>query len=124
MPVWGERPGWLHDLTRRVSDAPPGTMELCNHLAIERFREEGAEYLHLGFTPFIPGPEPELPEASRFASWVIDKLATHGKVVYPAQDQVRYKRKWAPSVIESEYVAFRPLSLRAIWDLLRLTRSI
>src|SRR5205823_6069046 len=30
VPVWGERPGYQHDLTRRLPDVPPGTMELCN----------------------------------------------------------------------------------------------
>jgi hypothetical protein len=37
---------------------------------------------------------------------------------------VAYKLKWAPEYIEPEYVAARPLSLRAIVDLLLLTRSI
>jgi hypothetical protein len=37
---------------------------------------------------------------------------------------VAYKLKWGPTVIEPEYLACRPLSLRAIWDLLVLTRSL
>lgn len=124
VPAWGTRPGWLHDLTRRVPDAPPGTMERINHRALERFRAEGAGFLHFGFTPFVTGPEPERPGASRVVAWAIDQLARRGAAIYPAQDQVRYKRKWAPSVIESEWLAFRPVSLRAIHDLLRITRSI
>jgi lysylphosphatidylglycerol synthetase-like protein (DUF2156 family) len=124
VPAWGQRPGFLHDLTRRRPDAPPGALELCNHVALERFREEGVEFLHFGFTPFICGPEPELACASGVVRWVIDLLARRGRLVYPAQDQVRYKRKWAPSVVESEWIAFRPVSLRAIYDLLRVTRSL
>src|SRR5262249_7379679 len=30
VPAWGRRPGYLHDLTRRLPEAPVGTMELCN----------------------------------------------------------------------------------------------
>lgn len=126
VPALGSRPGWLHDLTRRLPDAPPGTMELCNHTALERFRGEGAAWLHFGFTPFLlpeQGP-PELPQASRFAAWVLRLLGRWGGSIYPAQDQVRYKQKWAPDLVETEWLAFRPLSLRAIWDLLVLTRSV
>lgn len=126
VPVYGARPGYLHDLTRRLPDAPPGTMELVNHTALERLRAEGVPHLHFGFTPFIL-PDPDAPEptgASRFAAWVIRLLARRGSAIYPAEDQVRYKQKWAPDQVESELIAFRPLSLRAIWDLLLVTRSI
>lgn len=126
VPALGTRAGWLHDLTRRVPDAPPGTMELCNHVAVERFRAEGAGWLHFGFTPFLLPPDapPELPGASRVAAWVLGLLGRWGSAVYPAADQVRYKQKWAPDLVETEWLAFRPLSLRAIWDLLVVTRSV
>ena len=66
VPVFGnERPGYLHDLTRRVPDAPSGTMELCNAEAIARLKAEGVKYLHFGFTPFIIGGE----EGTRPARW-------------------------------------------------------
>src|SRR5262249_43220447 len=59
VPVWGARPGFLHDLTRRLAMAPPGTMELCNAVAMEALRSSGASWLHLGFTPFaLCGEEP------------------------------------------------------------------
>jgi hypothetical protein len=32
--------------------------------------------------------------------------------------------KWGTDVIEREYVAARPISLRAVFDLLLLTRSV
>ena len=99
-------------------------MELCNHAAIERFRGEGAAWLHFGFTPFLLPDGPELPQASRLAAWIIGKLGRWGGAIYPAEDQVRYKQKWAPDLVEAEYLAFRPLSLRAIWDLLVVTRSV
>lgn len=125
VPAWGARPGYLHDLTRRLPDAPPGAMELCNHEAIERLRAEGCRNLHFGFTPFVLDPDGcELPGASRFAALVIRLLGRYGRAVYPAQDQVRYKRKWDPDLVEEEAIAFRPLSLRAIVDLLFLTRSL
>ena len=123
VPVWGQRAGYLHDLTRRLPAAPVGTMELCNAFALERFAEEGVEYLHFGFTPFVVSDEVP-PGANRFLAWAVRTLYKHGQVIYPAQDQASYKLKWAPDLIEPEFIAFRPLSLRAILDLLLVTRSI
>ncbi|HEV7241681.1 MAG TPA: DUF2156 domain-containing protein [Thermoanaerobaculia bacterium] len=123
VPVWGEYPGYLHDLTRRVPEAPPGAMELCNLFAIERFVAEGVAHLHFGFTPFIVD-EKKRPFEKPFLAWVIEMLGRYGKIVYPAQSQVAYKLKWGPDIIEREFIACRALSLRAVFDLLILTRSI
>ena len=123
VPVWGERPGYLHDLTRRLPSAAVGVMELCNATAIERFQEEGVEHLHLGFTPFVVEGE-DTPYASRLLGRLARLLWRHGAKIYPAQSQVAYKLKWGPTHVEPEYLACRPLSLRAVWDLLRLTRSV
>ncbi len=123
VPSLGERPGFLHDLTRRTADAPSGCMELCNATAMERLAAEGAPYLHFGFTPFLIAGR-EGPGASRVVSWVLRLLGRYGSFIYPARSQAEYKRKWLPDIIEPELVAFRPLSLRAVLDLLVLTRSI
>jgi len=123
VPAWGERPGYLHDLTRRLPDAPSGTMELCNAHAIEQFVAEGIPYLHFGFTPFITDASGD-PQGSRIVAKLIHLLGTYGSVIYPAQRQVQYKLKWGPDLIEREFLACRPLSLRAIIDLLILTRSV
>lgn len=123
VPAWGERPGYLHDLTRRRPSAPPGAMELCNACAIQRMIAEGVEYLHFGFTPFIVDGD-ELPGASRVAAWAVRALHRFGSAIYPAESQAQYKLKWAPDIVEREYLAARPLSVRAVVDLLRLTRSI
>jgi lysylphosphatidylglycerol synthetase-like protein (DUF2156 family) len=123
VPAWGERPGWLHDLTRRVPTAPAGTMELCNAVAIERLKETGASFLHFGFTPFVLCGI-EIPGASRLLAWALRMLGRYGRALYPAQSQVEYKLKWAPEIVEPEFVAARPLSLRAVLDLLVLTRSV
>jgi lysylphosphatidylglycerol synthetase-like protein (DUF2156 family) len=123
VPVWGRDAGYLHDLTRKVPDAPVGTMELINAFAIDRMRDEGVGCLHFGFTPFVvDGPEPA--GASPMLSRAVSLLATRGSVVYPAQRQVSYKLKWGPDLVETEYLAGRPLSVRAAIDLLRLTRSL
>ena len=37
-PVYGTQSGWLHDLSRRRPDAPPGVLELVVVTAIEMFR--------------------------------------------------------------------------------------
>src|SRR5262249_46355504 len=123
VPVWGSRPGYLHDLTRRLPTAPVGTMELCNLHALERLASEGAEYLHLGFTPFAVDGE-EGRGARGLLAMLVRLLWRHGSAISPAQNQVAYKLKWAPDYVEREYVAARPLSLRAVIDLLLLTRSI
>lgn len=123
VPVWGERPGYLHDLTRRVPNAPVGAMELCNFTAMERLSKEGHPYLHFGFTPFITdGDEPS--SASKAMTWFIGKLRQHGQSIYPAQSQADYKLKWGADILEPEFFAARPLSLRAVVDTLTLTNSI
>ena len=123
VPVWGPHPGYLHDLSRRIAEAPVGVMEIINATALDRFRDEQVPYLHFGFTPFIVhGPEPE--GASRILSRAVDLLAKYGSVVYPAHTQVSYKLKWGPDLVQTEYLAGRPLALRAVLDLLLLTRSL
>ena len=123
VPVFGRRRGYLHDLTRKHPDAPTGTMELINSVAIERMRSEGVPALHFGFTPFVvDGPEPA--SASRLMSRAVDFLARRGSLVYPAQTQVAYKMKWGPDLIETEFLAGHPMSLRAVVDLLMVTRSL
>ena len=44
--------------------------------------------------------------------------------IYPAEDQSRYKLEWGTDILEREYLAVRPLALRAFFDLIVLTRSI
>ncbi len=123
VPARGCRPGYLHDLTRRLPTAPPGALELINAHVIEQMIAQGVPYLHLGFTPFVvDGAEP--PGASGLAAWLIRALYRHGGALYPAATQARYKLKWTPDVIEREYIAVRPLSVRAIFDLLLLTRVL
>ena len=51
-PVYGSRPGWMHDLSRRIPNKLPGIMEAINAGAIGRLAEEGVRWLHFGFTPF------------------------------------------------------------------------
>lgn len=125
-PVYGSRPGWLHDLSRRRPDVPPGVMETINATAIESFRSSGTGWLHFGFTPFT-GLDPALepagasPTVRRF----INVLGAHGSAVYPAQSQVSYKEKWGDLLVLPEYLAFhgRP-RIGAIWQILRTTKSI
>jgi lysylphosphatidylglycerol synthetase-like protein (DUF2156 family) len=107
-PVYGSRPGWLHDLTRRHPDSPPGVMEAINKAAIDTFTAEGARWLHFGFTPFTSlDTQPRLPGYSRGFHWFMGHLWEHGEAVYPAQTQLAYKEKWAPDLVLPEYVAFQ-----------------
>ena len=123
VPAWGEYPGYLHDLTRRLPKAPPGAMELCNLFAAERFIKEGVAHLHFGFTPFIVD-EKMRPFEARSVAWIIRMLGRYGRSIYPAKSQAKYKLKWGPDIMEREFIAFRPFSLRSVFDLLVLTRSI
>ncbi len=126
-PAFGSRPGWLYDLTRRDPDAPVGTIELINVTALQRFQDERAGWLHLGHTPFAGlAAENEVPgAASRVVTRVTGLIAQHGKAIYPSRTQEAFKRKWAPHVVEPEYVAFEGgVSLPALWNLLRLTRAV
>lgn len=123
VPAWGSRPGYLHDLTRRAEDAPPGTMELINAEAMARLQREGATYLHFGFTPFVfDAQEPE--GSSPVLRKIFQLLGRYGRAVYPAQSQIDYKSKWGPEIVEPELLACRPLSLRGLIDLLVVTRSL
>ena len=123
VPAWGEHPGYLHDLTRRLPNAPPGTMELCNIRALQCLQAEGVAWLHFGFTPFIVDA-PELPSANRTMAQLVRWLRQYGRVIYPAASQAAYKLKWGIDRVEPEYIIGFPLSFRAIWDLLVLTRSL
>lgn len=125
-PAFGSRPGWLHDLSRRLPQTVPGVMEAINSHAMELFRSEGAGWLHFGFTPFTGlDPANELPAHSPLTAKFMGLLARHGEAVYPSQSQLAYKEKWAPHLVLPEYLAFeggaRP---GAIWQILRVTKSI
>jgi lysylphosphatidylglycerol synthetase-like protein (DUF2156 family) len=106
-PVPGGRPGWLHDLSRRRPDGPPGIMEAINRAAIDTFTAEGAAWLHFGFTPFTGlDPRLEMATSSGWFRWLVGQLARRGAAVYPAATQLAYKNKWAPHAVLPEYVAF------------------
>ncbi|MEU6101239.1 bifunctional lysylphosphatidylglycerol flippase/synthetase MprF [Streptomyces flaveolus] len=125
-PVYGSRPGWLHDLSRRRPDAPPGVMEALNATVVERLTADGAGWLHFGFTPFTGlDPQHELPGASRTFTRFARLLAEHGDAIYPAASQLEYKQKWAPHVVLPEYIAFRGRPRTgAVWQLLRATNAV
>ncbi len=125
-PVFGRRAGWLHDLSRRRPDAPPGVLELLVATAVDAFRSEGAGFLHFGMTPFTGlDPAHEVEGASPTTTRIMHLLAEKGAFVYPAADQLAYKEKWALDLVEPEYIAFQGrLSLGSLVALLRVTNSV
>jgi lysylphosphatidylglycerol synthetase-like protein (DUF2156 family) len=127
VPAFGRWDGWLHDLSRRRPDAPPGVAELITSVAAERFRAEGAAHLHLGLTPFtgLDARHDAHGHASPLAGRIIRLIADHGEVIYPAHSQSAYKLKWHPQLIQPEFVAFSDrVRLTGVWQLLRLTQAI
>jgi lysylphosphatidylglycerol synthetase-like protein (DUF2156 family) len=124
-PVYGTQSGWLHDLSRRRPDAPPGVLELIVVTAIEMFQAERASHLHFGFTPFTNlSPAHEVAGASRVAAGLLRFLAKHGSAIYPAASQLAYKEKWGLDLVQPEYIAFQGgISLRGVWSLLRVTNA-
>ncbi|WP_151483521.1 bifunctional lysylphosphatidylglycerol flippase/synthetase MprF [Streptomyces albicerus] len=125
-PAHGSRSGWLHDLSRRLPDAGPGVMEAINATALETFSREKAEWLHFGFTPFTGlDASHELASSSALTGKFLRFLAEKGESVYPAASQLAYKEKWGPQLVLPEYLAFEGgASLRAVWHILRVTKSI
>ncbi|MEW2292337.1 DUF2156 domain-containing protein [Streptomyces sp. NPDC006743] len=126
-PVFGDRSGWLYDLTRRLPDAPPGTVEMVFATALRRFQDEDCAWLHLGFTPFVQ----LRPDACAFGPTsgalrrCLELLAAKGQAIYPAATQESFKLKWRPQLIEPEYLAFQGrVTPGAVWRLMRLTKAV
>ncbi|MEU5052128.1 DUF2156 domain-containing protein [Streptomyces sp. NPDC021096] len=106
-PAHGTRPGWLHDLSRRLPGDTPGIMEAINKHAIDTFQTENTDWLHFGFTPFTSlNPDHETPNSSPAFTWLMHWLSENGNAVYPAQSQLAYKHKWGPHLALPEYIAF------------------
>ncbi|MGW4370561.1 phosphatidylglycerol lysyltransferase domain-containing protein [Nocardia takedensis] len=127
VPVYGAQHGWLYDLTRRVPDAPPGVVEHIFAFAAETLRADGADWIHLGFTPFVGiEPEHEFPQAaSRMLALAATQVRRHGQALYPADSQLAFKSKWRPHQVSPEYIAF-PSRIRArdVWHLARATNAL
>ena len=125
-PVWGERAGWLYDLTRRRPDSPPGTVELIFHTALERLREEGVRWLHLGLTPYVGfAHENEIPGYNRVAHTIMEQMGKRAGFLYPALTQLDFKLKWAPHAVEPEYIAWEGgVNPGALLQLMRVTGSV
>jgi lysylphosphatidylglycerol synthetase-like protein (DUF2156 family) len=120
-PVYGSRPGWMHDLSRRRPGDPPGVMEAINKAAIDTFQSEQVRWLHFGFTPFTSLQDTfELPGHSPAFTQFMHLLWEYGEQVYPARTQLAYKDKWAQDVVLPEYVAFKgPASVTAFAHVFR-----
>ncbi len=127
VPVYGRRPGVLHDITRRVADAPPGVMEWINLNAIARFQREGIAHLHFGLSPFagLCAEHDGVEGRSRLLSRLATLIAAHGDFIYPSRTQERYKLKWQPHYVAPEYIGFEGgFSLTGLWRLLQLTKTV
>jgi lysylphosphatidylglycerol synthetase-like protein (DUF2156 family) len=123
--TWGEAGGWFHDLSRKLPDTQDGVMQLINQKALQQFMQEGAAYLHFGFTPLVEmQPEKAFTGSPAFDS-IANWMARKGGVVYPSTSQRQYKMSWRPQLISPEYIAFpKGKAMKALWSVLRATNSI
>ena len=68
------------------------------------------------------------PRSSAPDHWLVPRLVRFigrwGRAIYPARTQLQYKQKWAPEIVETEYIAFQKVSLGALFALLIATRSL
>lgn len=124
-PVYGNRPGWLHDLSRRLPGGPPGIMEAINKAAIDSFQAECVPWLHFGFTPFTGlDSELEVGSHSRWFRCLVHQLGIRGESVYPAKTQLAYKNKWNPVALP-EYIAFsRGASISGFLQVFRVANAL
>jgi len=125
--TFGTYAGWMHELTRKKSDAVAGIMELINSIAIQTFINENVRYLNFGFTPLTElNPDNEIKSAySPVMQWVFKLLAKHGRFIYPSKSQLQYKLKWAPDIIFPEYIAFGSSAIAGgLWSFLKLVKAI
>jgi lysylphosphatidylglycerol synthetase-like protein (DUF2156 family) len=122
-PVFGSRPGWLYDLTRRRDGAPPGVTEHVFFEAGLRLAADGADWVHLGLTPFvgIDGQHQIDGAHSPLLGSGVQWVGSHAAWLYPSAGQVSFKLKWRPTVVTPEYVAMpgRP----RVRDALALARA-
>ncbi len=105
-PVFGDRPGWLYDLTRRRPGAPPGVIEHIFFEAAQRLAADGAAWMHLGLTPFVGldtdhGLGATNPMLDKLVRWIGGNAAW----LYPSAGQVAFKLKWRPQLVTPEYIA-------------------
>ncbi len=108
-PVYGRHAGWLPGLSRRRPDVTPGTMELVTLTAIERFRYEGAAYLHFGLTPFTGlSEEHEVSGHSRVVARLVRLLAAHGKHIHPGRLQAEVGPRSGPARVRRPLVEGSP----------------
>lgn len=89
----GEVIGYLHNLSRIVSDAPHGTNDLIVLEAIKRFQSEGRELLSLGLSPFAlveDGRYPHKPYLSKLFRFMFRRCP----FIYPFQGNFFHKDKY------------------------------
>lgn len=126
-PVFGDRPGWLYDLTRRRPDAPPGVIEHIFAEAAERLAADGAKWLHLGFTPFVGlDPAHRIGGAHHaLLGKAINSIGRDAPWLYPSAGQVAFKLKWRPQLVTPEYLAVSGSPrLRDVLCLARATNAL
>ena len=105
-PVFGDRPGWLYDLTRRRPDAPPGVIEHIFFEAAQQLAAGGAAWMHLGLTPFVGlETEHDLGGANPMLDKLVRWIGGNAAWLYPSAGQVAFKLKWRPQLVTPEYIA-------------------
>ncbi len=99
--------GWTLDIMRRISDTPPGVIELLLVRALERFREQGATVLSLGLVAWSDTQNEIQPLQRKVASFITDHLH-----LFETHDTLfKFKQKFHPRWESRSIVAHLSLSL-------------
>jgi len=85
--------GYLHNLSRIVSDAPHGTNDLIVLEAIKRFQAEGREVLSLGLSPLARVEDQRYPHKALLTK-LFRFMFRHCSFVYPFAGNYFHKEKY------------------------------
>lgn len=107
--------GYLADVTRQVTDAPSGIMQLIIYQALLTFRDEHVTYLSLGLAPLVD--ENTSHEGNEMAAKALHYIYEHMNHIYGFKNLHLAKSRYNPQKWVPGYFVFEPriLSLESAY---------